>query len=76
VEIQTYEGTAQFPSIETWIYAGVKGWVQDDLIDEKQYKLLLEEAERDLSKFVTTEGTVSFSTVAHIIAAKKPEASK
>jgi len=76
VEIQTYDGTVQFPSIKTWIYAGVKGWAQDDLIDEKQYKLLLKEADQDLSQFVTTEGTVSFSIPAHIITAKKPEVSK
>jgi len=76
VGIQTYKGTAQFPSIKTWIYAGVKGWVQDDLIDEKQYKLLLKEAERDLSEFVTTEGTASFSIPAHIVTARKPAISE
>jgi len=75
-KIQTYEGTAQFPSIKTWIYAGVKGWAQDDLIDEKQYKLLLKEAEQDLSKFVTTKGTVSFSIPAHIVTANKPGVSE
>lgn len=74
-EIQTYEGTARFPSIETWIYAGVKGWAQDDMIDDKQYELLLKEAQKDLSGFVTTDGTVSFSTLAHIVTTSKPDVS-
>jgi SAM-dependent methyltransferase len=37
VEIATHEGSASFPSLETWMYADVKGWTAADLIDEAGY---------------------------------------
>ena len=73
-QIQTREGTARFPSIETWIYAGAHGWTQDDAIDEEQYELLVKEAQQELTSFLTAEGTVVFSTPAHIVTTIKPEA--
>lgn len=71
-EIQTHRGTARFPSIEAWIYAGVKGWTQDDLIDDEHLELLLKEAEQILAGFLTAEGKVVFSAPAHIVTANKP----
>jgi len=71
-EIQTHRGTARFPSIEAWIYAGVKGWTQGDLIDDEQLELLLKEAEQILAGFVTVEDRVEFSAPAHIVTANKP----
>ena len=71
-DIQTYEGTARFPSIEAWIYADVKGWTMDDAIDDDGYERLLKEAKVDLARFVTADGTVVFPTPAHIVTASKP----
>ena len=67
----THEGTVRFPSIETWIYAGAKGWTQDDMIDDDKYGILQREAHRELSRFVGQDGTVSFSAPGHIVMARK-----
>ena len=71
-EIQTLEGTARFPSIEAWIYADIKGWTLADMIDDEQYELMLREAQQELARFVTAEGTVAFPAPAHIVKASKP----
>ena len=71
-EIRTHAGTARFPSIDAWIYAGAKGWTQDDAIDNQQLELLLKEAQQKLAGFVTAEGEVAFATSAHIVTASKP----
>jgi ubiquinone/menaquinone biosynthesis C-methylase UbiE len=70
-EIRTTEGTARFPSIEAWVHTDVKGWTLADLIDDGQYRLLLREAERELGRFVQTDGTVSFPLPAHILTATR-----
>jgi len=72
VNIRTHEGTARFSSIDDWIYADVKGWTMDEEIDDAKYEQLLREAQQDLAEFVTPEGTVAFSTPAHIVTASKP----
>ncbi len=71
--IQTHEGTARFSSIEDWIYADINGWTIDDVVDGEDYEFLLQEARKDLASFVTPEGTVAFSTPAHIVTASKPD---
>jgi ubiquinone/menaquinone biosynthesis C-methylase UbiE len=70
-EIKTLEGKARFPSIESWMFTDVKGWTLADILDDSQYQLLLNEAEKELRPFLTDEGTVSFDHPAHIIVAKK-----
>jgi len=70
VNIETHEGTARFPSIESWIYADVKGWTMDDMIDDEMHALLLSEARRELTSFVTADGTVAFPAPAHIATAR------
>jgi hypothetical protein len=70
-QITTHEGTARFPSISSWVYTDVKGWTLADMIDDAQYQLLLKEAENELQRFVTPEGTVAFHSPAHIITATK-----
>lgn len=70
-EIRTFEGSARFQSIEAWIYADVNGWTMADDIDDEQYALLLREAQQELARFVTTDGTVMFPTPAHIVTARK-----
>ena len=72
VEIRTPDGTARFPSIQSWVHTDVKGWTLADLIDDAQYERLLQEAERELSPYVERAGTVAFRAPAHIATAHKP----
>jgi SAM-dependent methyltransferase len=69
VQIETHEGTARFPSIESWVYTDVRGWTLADMIDDEQYELLLKEAKQELQPFVSTQGIIAFSAPAHIVTA-------
>jgi SAM-dependent methyltransferase len=71
IHITTHQGTARFESIESWIHTGAKGWTEDDALDDEQLDVLLQAAERELSRFRTAQGTVSFPTSAHIVACGK-----
>ncbi len=73
-DIRTQKGTARYPSISAWMHAGIREWTESDDIDDTQYELLVKEAKQDLARFVTTDGTVSFPTPAHIVTASKTEA--
>jgi SAM-dependent methyltransferase len=70
-QVVTYEGTARYPSIRSWVDAEVRGWTLGDVIDDKQVEQLLTEAEEVLRPFVTAEGTVAFSMPALIVTATK-----
>lgn len=70
-EIRTREGTARFPSIESWIHTDVKGWTLADLIDDAQYETLLAEAKKELTGHVLRDGSVAFAIPAHIVTAVK-----
>lgn len=72
VEVCTLDGTALYPSLETWVRTDVKGWTLADLIDDAQYRTLLEQAERELSRYVRGDGTVEFRSPAHVATATKP----
>ncbi|KAB2861131.1 MAG: methyltransferase domain-containing protein [Anaerolineae bacterium] len=69
--ITTMRGTAHFPSIQSWVYTDVKGWVLADMLNDRQFELLLREAEQALSPYVTPEGEVVFDAPAHIISGVK-----
>ena len=71
IQINTYERTARFDSIESWIHTGAKGWTEDDSLSDDELKLLLDTAEKELTDFRTSQGTVAFPTSAHIVTAKK-----
>ena len=71
IQVNTYEGTARFDSIESWIYTGAKGWTEDGALNDDELKLLLDTAEKELTNFRTLQGTVAFPTSAHIVTAKK-----
>jgi SAM-dependent methyltransferase len=71
VEVVTHQGTASFPSLETWICADVKGWTAADQIDDAGYARLLDAAERELGAFALPDGRVSFRMPAHIVIAVK-----
>lgn len=72
VRTTTRDGTARFPSIESWVHTDVKGWTLADLIDEAQYETLQREAQRELSAFTGSGGAVAFRHPAHIVTAQKP----
>ncbi len=71
VKVDTIVGIARFPSIESWVYTDIKGWVLADMINDEQFTLLLQEAEKTLSSFVSESGAVEFASPAHIISAVK-----
>ncbi|RMF02717.1 MAG: methyltransferase domain-containing protein [Chloroflexi bacterium] len=68
-KITTVEGAARFPSIEAWVTTDVKGWTLADMIDEAQFQQLLVEAKKALQPFVTSNGSVAFTSPAHIVTA-------
>lgn len=69
VDITTYSGTAQFPSIRVMVEADLRGWlpVMGVFLTEAQIERILQEAEQALSQYVTAEGTVTFAAPAHIV---------
>lgn len=69
--IDTIEGTVRFPSIESWVYTDVKGWTLADMIDDTQLAFLQREAKNALSGFQQPDGTIAFSSPAHILTATK-----
>ncbi|MEM7345442.1 MAG: methyltransferase domain-containing protein, partial [Chloroflexota bacterium] len=69
--IDTVDGLAQFASIKAWVFTDIKGWTLADMIDEAQFKYLLEEAEKALQPFVAADGSVSFKHSAHIVTTTK-----
>lgn len=70
-EIDTVEGKVRFPSIRDWMEADIRGWTLADVIDDEQFEFLVSEAERELSPFVEADGTVLFSSPAHIVTTTK-----
>jgi ubiquinone/menaquinone biosynthesis C-methylase UbiE len=71
IRINTLPGTAHFPSIESWVYTDIKGWVLADQFDDAQYEQLLREAKQSLAPFVEADGQVRFASPAHIVSATK-----
>ena len=69
--INTMTGTAQFPSIEDWMFTDIKGWVLADSIDDDGYQQLLSEAQKEMQAFVLENGRVAFNAPAHIISITK-----
>lgn len=72
IEIRTADGTARFPSIDSWVHTDVKGWTLADLIDDAQYARLRQAAETELTPYAQRDGTVAFHSPAHIVIAVKP----
>ena len=69
--IETMEGTARFPSIESWVYTDIRGWTLADMIDTAQYETLQREAQQHLAQFRQPDGTVVFAAPAHILSATR-----
>lgn len=71
-EVRRVDGEAHFPSIRSWMHTDVRGWTLADKLDDEQYELLVSEAERELRRFVTSDGSVRFQHPALIASATKP----
>jgi SAM-dependent methyltransferase len=69
--IGTSDGTARFSSIQAWMHTDVKGWTLAELIDEDQYGVLLDAAERELAGLRRPDGSVAFRMPAHIVTASQ-----
>jgi ubiquinone/menaquinone biosynthesis C-methylase UbiE len=70
-EIATPDGTARFPSLESWLHTEIKGWTLADRIDDAQYRTLQQVARTALQRYVDGDGKVSFAFPAHIVSARK-----
>ncbi len=73
-DIETRAGSTRFASIDDWIYAGVRGWTEDEAISDDRLARLLATAKRSLEQFAGTDGRVAFATSAHLVSALKPVA--
>jgi SAM-dependent methyltransferase len=71
VHIATITGTVRFPSIKSWVFTEIRGWTLAGSLDDAQFDRLCRQAELDLHKFVTEDGSVRFDIRAHIITAEK-----
>lgn len=70
-QITTQTGTVRFPSIDSWLYTEIKGWVLADQVTDTQFDQLLTESRKVLQPFVAAEGSVTFPAPAHIVTARK-----
>lgn len=66
-QFKTFDVTARFPSLEAWVHTDIKGWTLADMIDEEQYQTLLNKARKELAAFERNDGSVSFSSPAHVV---------
>jgi len=67
------QGTANYPSVRSWVLTDVKGWfpLVDVMVEKEQCEDLLVEAEHALHAFVQPNGTVVFPISVHIAVATK-----
>ncbi|GAB5470081.1 MAG: methyltransferase domain-containing protein [Rhodospirillales bacterium] len=70
--IETQDRQARFPSIRDWVTLDVRGWTLSDMIDEAQFALLVESAERELADLAGPDGAVVFPAPAHIVSRTRP----
>jgi len=66
-KVRTLDVTARFPSLEAWVHTDVKGWTLADMIDDDQYRTLLDAAQKELAAFECPDGSVSFNSPAHLV---------
>jgi SAM-dependent methyltransferase len=66
--VTTMPGTARFPTLDAFVYADAKGWLQ---LDDTQCETLMRDAEQALKTYVGPDGGVTFAMPAHIVTATK-----
>ncbi len=64
VRVDEIDGTARFASIASWVHTDVRGWTLADLVDDAAEATLVARAERELARFVSTDGSVEFPSPA------------
>jgi SAM-dependent methyltransferase len=62
--VEEVDGTARFASIADWVHTDVRGWTLADLVDDAEEAALVARAERDLARYVSTDGSVGFPSPA------------
>jgi ubiquinone/menaquinone biosynthesis C-methylase UbiE len=62
--VEEVDGTARFASIADWVHTDVRGWTLADLVDDAEAAALVARAERDLARYVSTDGSVGFPSPA------------
>jgi SAM-dependent methyltransferase len=74
IEIATPRVQARFPTIESLVEADLRGWlpVMGVVLGEATIQRVLQEAHDALASHVTSDGSLSFETVAHVATATKP----
>lgn len=74
VRVETYEGTACFPSIKSMVEADLRGWlpIMGVVLTEDTIERILKEAESALAEYVTAGGQIAFSAPAHIVTGLAP----
>lgn len=74
MRVETYEGTACFPSIKSMVEADLRGWlpIMGVVLTEDTIERILKEAESALAEYVTAEGQIAFSAPAHIVTGLAP----
>lgn len=70
--IGTRAGTARFASIAEWVRMDVRGWTLADMIDDDQFAVLVDAAEREFRDLAGPDGSVAFPAPAHIVTWVKP----
>ena len=71
VHIRTLNGTARYPSIDSWVYTDIKGWTLAGALDDDQFEILLEAARIELQPFAQEDESVAFSVPAHVVLVNK-----
>jgi SAM-dependent methyltransferase len=74
VDVTTQKGRAKFSSVRVMVEADLRGWlpIMGVALTEAQITEILEAAEQALSRYVTSDGTASFETSAHVVMGTKP----
>jgi SAM-dependent methyltransferase len=74
VAVTTQTGMARFPNVRVMVEADLRGWLpaMGVVLTEEQIAVILETAEQALRPFITSDGTASFETSAHIVTGTKP----
>jgi len=74
ITIDARVGTAQFASVRLMVEAELEGWlpVAGVELSDDQRNRVLAEAERVLSRFVASDGTIRFESPAHIVTTTAP----
>jgi SAM-dependent methyltransferase len=71
VDVRMHPGTATFRSLRDWLFTEIRGWTLADLIDERQFDLLVKEAAYQLADAVAPDGHVVFDSPAYIVTATR-----